>query len=480
MIVHIEGGIPFAVAVESERLTVLRNQEAAELGLKRYNDIYGTSYDLAKCQVMRLFEDDDTAVCGRREYVTLGSTYELIVILPGAAPTVVNRQQPVIVGEIDDDIPEDDGLISILQNGRRHREIPRRIRRNPVILDELHDLIDEMGGGVSARIAIGELLIREGLVEEGLDIGYSPFVIKNRPSETHVRKIWVLFMNYRISSVYMNIGKYLLSRIDDKIGDVCIDNFVRTLRGIQKATMVKTPRKFGSISPVLERSELPTFRVLCMLAIVAFSQGFASEYEEMRIAVPINVDTYFSAFPSDFDPEREAPEWTLYQRTGRTKLTGNSFGCARENMTFLIGDEFCVDWAFQGMGGFHDSMFHAIPGLSLWKIRKGNNCMESTAFWNALAAGQAFGCVGMFLGTVDLIEEAPMLVQQGKFATMTDAIAFLLETYRQIILEIKTRFPEAKICVKNVDVIDPTLRQMIDGFNEELMQVMQPVLPGGP
>ena len=350
----------------------------------------------------------------------------------------------------------------ILSDIQMYRYLPVVCRNSPAALETLTKLIELLNAASDAKMAIGEILLKKGMISAGLEIGFNPDVVSVQPALTHAKKMWVMWSSGDIGPLYYNIVAFLDYYQKEKIGTLSIASVYTLMDSIKKGTHMMKSKNHGIVPKQIDRTQLALFRVVCLSGVFLYTQGMMTEYGEIREMLDPKGTEYFEKFKDGFDVVRDAPEFLLYARSGKE----NSAPWRDSDIPFAIGDETLMDDGFH-VTGFSPSMFHAVTGLSLWKIRK-KHSMEASAFWNLVEMTQRYNMIYLQLGWWDLCVTIPKLLQDGVVGTVARGMEYVIGIYGSIIEEVEERTGK-KVYVKYLRVESShPMRPQVVKFNHML------------
>jgi hypothetical protein len=145
----------------------------------------------------------------------------------------------------------------------------------------LSALVDRVKVDLNVRTRIGDLLIKHGLIEEGLTIGYNHTVVThNSAPELQQRKLWVMFIDRQFGPLFLNLLGFLNAHRDDRIGKDVQLSIVHNIFSVIRKFPRERPkgRGFPSVPDQIKPSELLAFSMVCLVGIFLFLQGYNDEY----------------------------------------------------------------------------------------------------------------------------------------------------------------------------------------------------------
>ena len=357
----------------------------------------------------------------------------------------------------------------ILTNLHLYRYIPDVCRASERALEALGQLLDSVGCVVDARMAIGEMLLRKGMIAPGLAIGFNPDVIAMHTPQValaHAKKMWAMWVNGDLGPLYYNMMMFLLYHKTDKIGSVVVSQVISLLDSAKKFPAQPTKAKIvGTVPKQIDQAQLPVFRVLCLVEVFLYTQGMMKEYKELKTIMHTGRVDYFEKMKGGFDELRDAPEYMLFARSGKQSPPPYEDPA----MLWAIGDETLMDDGFKPIDKMW-AMFHPVAGLSLWKIKK-KYSMEATAFWNLIDVSQRYTGICLQIGKWDILETIPKLLQNGVVDSVKKAMEYIAGIYASIVEEIEERSGRP-VFVRYVKFDMDDMRDQITAFNKVLLNAL--------
>ena len=357
----------------------------------------------------------------------------------------------------------------ILTNLHLYRYIPDVCRASEAALEALTQFLDGFGCVIDVRMAIGEMLLRKGMIGPGLAIGFNPDVIAIQTPQValaHVKKMWAMWVNGDLGPLYYNLLMFFLYHRTDKLGNVMGNQVFMLLEGAKNFPEQATKSKiFGTVPKQIDQAQMPMFRAMCLAGVFLYTQGMMREYKELKGSMHTGRVSYFEKMKDGFCELRDAPEYVLFARSGKQSPPPYEDPA----MLWAVGDETLMDDGFKPIDKMW-AMFHPVAGLSLWKIKK-KYSMEATAFWNLVDVAQRYTGICLQIGKWDILETIPKLLQNGVVDSVKKAMEYIAGIYASIVEEIEERSGRP-VFVRYVKFDMDDMRDQIAAFNKVLLHAL--------
>jgi hypothetical protein len=338
----------------------------------------------------------------------------------------------------------------VLRDVSLYRLLPRLIWENSGVFPALLRHLSESKIRTDARPGIADLLFGEGLVEEGIQIGYNFEMLRaSLGPALAARKLWLLFLMGDYGTLFTTMLWFFEKYQTEKVGSIPLAVIFDMLDGIRKQT--KRGRKRQSqMDKTLSGDQYPYFTAICVVGAFFFVQGYLNLFFEIKQILDPNNPRFFDGLPPRPGSSRE---WQFYKMLGREPWASDRVTPAPVASTVcMVGDEFIVETSLLPLqiGEFESPVIRPIYGLSIWLLKSGKHRVETTAFWHHVRDAQMYQGLMISIGKRDLLENIPKLLQSGKFTGVREIMTKLGEIYQTVMLDIRNRYPQFKLFVDKI------------------------------